>query len=467
MKNELYNYDIFPKVLRVRRPVTITIRPQGLQSAFPAEVVVHVCPLEERAYPQDDTPLHYQEYRLSPEADGCLRVCHTFETEQEYYLTVTSDEKVLCKLAVYAIEDDLAGLVPLMGDQHLHTIRSDGREDPAIVAAHLRSEGYDYIAITDHRNFSGALECMDAYRDVPLDMHLMTGEEVHLPDCFLHCVHIGGRYSINAMVESLYAMLEEVNPGCTALHPEAWTQMEGSDFPGTMTDAEFQRVIEAYAATLEPIPEGVPRFVYAGFCWICDQIRKAGGLSIFPHPYWIHTHKDMPYRWAFHGNEKLTQHLFDTKPFDAFEVLGGENYFEHNGFQTVHYYEALAKGCRFPIVGSSDSHSSVNNRNAFIARTIAFARENSTPAILEAIRAGHTVAVDAISTEWRLVGDFRLVKYAWFLVDNYFPLHQRACFEQGRAMKEYYCGDREEGRAALEFLHGRNEKLWRKYFDFT
>ena len=147
-------------------------------------------------------------------------------------------------------------------------------------------------------------------------------------------------------------------------------------------------------------------------------------------------------------------------------MLGGENYFQQNGFQAVHYYEALAKGEKFPIVGSSDSHGSVNNRNAFIAKTMCFAKENETAAILDAIRGGYTVAVDAISTENRLVGDFRMVKYGWFLMEHYFPLHQRACFEQGRAMKEYYCGDREEGARTLEFLNGRIAKLWKKYFAF-
>ena len=119
-----------------------------------------------------------------------------------------------------------------------------------------------------------------------------------------------------------------------------------------------------------------------------------------------------------------------------------------------------------PVVGSSDSHSSVNNRNAFIAKTICFARANDTPSILSAIRARRTVAVDAISAEYRLVGEYRLVKYACFLMDNYFPLRREACIEQGRAMKEYHCGDREDGLRMLKALDGRTEKMWRKYFAF-
>lgn len=459
MKTELYNYDIFPKVVAAGKPVEITVRPLGLQSAFAESNSVKVYPLQERIYDLDETPRQRAEYTVAPCADGCLRFTHTFFGEQEHYILINEEEKNEVRLSVYAVEGDLVGKIPLMGDLHLHSIRSDGRQDPPIVAAHLRQQGYDFIALTDHSNYSGSLESIDAYKDVPIEMNLMFGEEVHLPDCHLHCVHIGGKYSINALVDKTREeMYHRGNPATIAAHPEAWTKMEGSDFPGTMTNEEFHEVINAYADTLD-IPAGIPKFVYAGFCWECDQIRKAGGLAIFPHPYWIHDN-------AYHGDERLTQHLFDTHPFDAFEVLGGENYFEQNGHQTVHYYEAKAKGVQLNVVGSSDSHSSVNNRNAFIAETICFAEANTPDGVMDAIRAGRSVALDTISTEFRLVGDFRLVKYACFLMNEYFPLHQAACNEQGRAMKEYYCGDREEGRAMLEFTKDRMAKFWKKYFAF-
>lgn len=459
MKTELYNYDIYPKVVAAGKETEITIRPLGLQSAFEAENTVKVYPLQERIYNLDETPRQRAEYKLAPCADGCLRFTYAFVGEQEFYIVINEDTKKEVRMPVYAVEGDLVGKIPLMGDLHLHSIRSDGRQDPAIVAAHLRQQGYDFIALTDHTNYSGSLESIDAYKDVPIEMNLMTGEEVHLPDCHLHCVHIGGKYSINALVDKTREeMYHKGNLAVIDAHPEAWTKMEGSEFPGTMTDEEFHKVINEYAETLN-IPDGIPKFVYAGFCWECEQIRKAGGMAIFPHPYWIHDK-------AYHGDERLTQHLFETKPFDAFEVLGGENYFEQNGHQTVHYYEAKAKGLNIPVVGSSDSHSSVNNRNAFIAETICFADANDTDGVISAIRAGRSVALDTISTEFRLVGDFRLVKYACFLMNEYFPLHQAACNEQGRAMKEYYCGDREEGRAMLELTKDRMQKFWKKYFAF-
>ena len=462
MKTELYYYDIYPKVVAAGKATEITIRPLGRHAAFPEKTTLKVYPLQERIYPLDDTPRQRAEFTLEPCADGCLRFTHTFLGEQEHYIvinTVYRGEETEVRLPVYSVEGDLVGKLPLMGDLHLHTVRSDGRQDPPVVAAHLRSQGYDFIAITDHNVFSGSIESIDAYKDAPIEMNLMTGEEVHMPDSHQHCVHVGGRYSINALAQKgCDALKEKSLPEIYSNYAHLWTKTEGGEFPGTMSDDEFRALISEYAETLD-IPEGLPKYVYACFCWVCDQIRKAGGLAIFPHPYWIHDE-------AYHADDRLTQYILETKPFDAFEVLGGENYFEQNGHQAVHYYEAKAKGISIPVVGSSDSHSSVNNRNAFIAETICFAEENTSDGVVNAIRAGRSVALDTISTEFRLVGDFRLVKYACFLMNEYFPLHQAACNEQGRAMKEYYCGDREQGLAMLELTKHRIADMWKKYFAF-
>ena len=464
MRTELHYFDIFPKVVEAGKPTEITIRPMGRHVMFKGDTVVKVFPLQERIYPHDETPRQRGEYTLTPCADGCLRFTHDFRGEQEFYVvfeTLYRGEMTKWRLSVYAVEGDLVGKLPLMGDLHLHTSHDGGRQDPPTVAAYLRRQGYDFIAITDHEDFTGSLECIDAYKDVPVEMNLMTGEEIHLPGCHLHCIHIGGRHSINAQVQSnLDKMKRDSAPGVMDAHPGAWSKTEGSDFPGTYSDEEFERMIHEYAETLG-VPEGLPKYVYAGFKWECERIREAGGLAIFPHPYWIERGSI-----GYHADERLTEYMFRTKPFDAFEVLGGELYLEQNGHQAVHYYEAKARGLNIPIVGSSDSHGCVNNRSAFIAETICFAEENTPEGVMNAIRAGRSVALDTISEEFRLVGDFRLVKYACFLMNEYFPLHKDACDEQGRAMKEYYSGDREEGRAMLELTKDRIKKFWKKYFAF-
>ena len=79
--------------------------------------------------------------------------------------------------------------------------------------------------------------------------------------------------------------------------------------------------------------------------------------------------------------------MLANKPFDAFEVLGGENYYQQNGFQTAIYYDEYRRGNVLPIVGSTDSHNSTeNNRNAAICSTIVFAHKNERADILQSIK---------------------------------------------------------------------------------
>lgn len=168
--------------------------------------------------------------------------------------------------------------------------------------------------------------------------------------------------------------------------------------------------------------------------------------------------------------DTLHEYIEKNKLFDAFEVLGGENYFEQNGFQTVQYYEDRAHGYRYPVVGSTDSHSSYpTNRNAYICSTIVFAENKERTTLINAVKDFRSVAVDTISAEFRLVGEMRLVRYGCFLLKNYFPIHDELCFEEGRLMKQYVTGSNEERTEAAQLLtnlSGRTEKLLKKYFAF-
>ena len=163
--------------------------------------------------------------------------------------------------------------------------------------------------------------------------------------------------------------------------------------------------------------------------------------------------------------EEYTEFIYKEAPFDAFEVLGGENYYPHNGFQTGFYYEMKAKGFDYPVVGSTDSHGSTeHNRNALICSTIVFAKENSREGLVDAIKNKYSIAVDTISKEYRLVGDFRLMKYASFLIENYFPIHDLACSAEGYYMNRYIAGD-ERAAAMLKAMKGQIPEMQKKYFE--
>lgn len=71
------------------------------------------------------------------------------------------------------------------------------------------------------------------------------------------------------------------------------------------------------------VPETVDPLVAATLKWTYDEIRNADGLAIFVHPTWITGN-------TFHDSDALNDWLVENKIFDAFEVLGGKNYYEQN-----------------------------------------------------------------------------------------------------------------------------------------
>ena len=98
-----------------------------------------------------------------------------------------------------------------------------------------------------------------------------------------------------------------------------------------------------------------------------------------------------------------------------------------------------------------------------------FSPENERKALIDSIRNFRSVAVDTISKEFRLVGEMRYVRYGCFLLKNYFPIHDDACFEEGRLMKQAIYGTEDEKQDAvntLTVMNGRMRKMLKKYFAF-
>lgn len=459
MKTELHYYDVFPKVFPAGKEVEITVKPLGIHAEIIKDskaVTLYVLGLEDgyiRDWP-DRGNNKTADYEILE--GNVIRFKYTFPKEQQYFLRFVDNEtnKRLLQLCVYALDEDLCGRYPFVGDLHMHTCRSDGRQDPVIVSANYRKHGYDFMVISDHHRYYPSLDAIEAYKDVPIEFNIVPGEEVHMPDGNgvindIHIVNFGGNYSVNALIETEDHCVEVG----TAKERRSFN---GFDCPDTMTEEDYYETIKEFAKTLD-IPDGIEKNTYASCVWIFNHIKKAGGLGIFCHPYWISNVFQIP--------ETFMDYMLETAPFDAFEVLGGENYYEHNGFQTHKYYEMRAKGYDFPIVGSTDSHSSVNNENAYLASTMVFSPVNEKDALIASIKDKYSIAIDGISKEFRLVGDLRLAKYACFLLKEFFPLHDDLCYEEGRAMKDYVCGV-EGGKETLEFISGRMKKQREKYFAF-
>lgn len=450
MNQLLYNYDIYPKVFPVGQPVDITIRGLGEHVRFSGEYRIVVLRLDA------DTARGYvgqngTEYTVTAGDDNTLRIQFTAQVECEHFVRVfrPGEERRLFQLSVYALNPDLACRIPLRGDLHMHTCRSDGHEDPATVCANYRKLGYDFLVITDHRRYYPSLEAQKAYENTPHYLNILPGEEVHMPLTSVHIVNAGGTFSVNGMLDT------------SSNYKEKGAALETRSFDGKAPDVideeEYRRQIEELAASdrCADCPADADRISYAVCCWVFDRIREGGGLGIFAHPYWISDMWNVP--------DSLLRHMMKKHPFDAFEVLGGENYYEQNGFQTALYYEEYRENRIHPIVGSTDTHGSTeHNRNSDICSTIVFAHENERTDILASIRDKYSVAVDTISKEYRLVGEFRFQRYACFLMDNWFPLHDRIAAMDGELMREYYLG--EADASELSNMKDKAEKLLKKYF---
>ncbi len=448
MQQSLYDYDIYPKVFPVGKPVEITIRGLSARFVFAGEYKIVVQRLD--AGPAwGFTAWNHTDYTVEAGDDHTLRFTFTAEVECEHYVRIFKGDSLVAQLSVYALADDLAARIPLRGDFHMHTCRSDGREDPATVCANYRAIGYDFIVITDHHRYYPSLEAMEIYKNVPHALTILPGEEVHLPMTDVHIVNAGGTFSVNGLLEN---SPNDQDKGTDPLY----RSLDGK-CPAIVPAEEYRRQVEEIAASaaLADCPVNVERLSFAVCLWAFDRIREAGGVGIFAHPYWLADMWQIP--------EAFTRYMMEKHPFDAFEVLGGENYYEQNGFQTALYYEEYRAGRIHPIVGSTDSHGSTeHNRNRDICSTIVFAAENERCAILDAVKNRYSVAVDTISKEYRLVGEFRLQKYASFLMENYFPLHDRIAAMDGELMREYILG--EADASELSVMKNKAEAQRKKYF---
>jgi len=456
----LENFDYWPKVFAAGVETEVRIRPLGGRVRFrPGESYkLVVCALEQGKPQWFPISANFEEKTVTADAEGGFTFTHTFPSEQAYYLRFFDGAgERLEQFPVYCVEGDLVGRYPFRGDTHLHSTFSDGRQLPEVVCANYRRYGYDFLAITDHHRYYPSLRAMEVFRDVPTELCICPGEEVQLPEANglkndVHIINFGGLWSVNDLVPGNEVKDLGTDPKIRSLDGNCPPSMDQRSY-----DALMQKLTDEIS-----VPEGVDPMPAASCKWIFDEIRKADGLGIFAHPCWIND--------VYHVPDKLWRLMVRERWFDAFEVLGGEDYYEHNGFQSVRYYEDRADGFRYPIVGASDSHNSnpSNDKND-VGATIVLSPENERSALIRSIKDLYSVAVDNVSAEPRLVGDSRLVRYCWFLLSFYFPRHDALCAEEGRLMKQYAVGTSEEKQEALALLkaiHGRVRRNMEKDFGF-
>lgn len=427
MKTTLEYYDIFPKVLSTESESMVTIQALGAHVAFAGAEKYRI-----RLMPMNDTWMKLPERDCqtidAAYEDGALHFfCHP-TSEQQYVVLLQKQKGEIwvqcCELRIYALRPDFFRLRPFRGDMHCHTCRSDGAEAPAIVAANYRKAGFDFLSITDHGQYAPSLEAIRAYEAIPMSFRLFCGEEVHPPGINSHTIHFGGDYSVNDLFRK---------------KPE-----------------QYEREVDIIEQDLH-VPPQVNAREYASLIWVYQKIREAGGMSVMAHPCWIQGE-------AYHISRAMYQYLIRTQPFDALELTCGQSLAE-NQLQISLWQQMREEGHAAPVVGSSDSHGTVNSQWFGLSKMIVLAEKCEKDAIIAAVKARRTVVLEQYHGEEypRVYGENRALEFVLFLLAEYMPLHDELCYEEGRLMKEYVCGDRAAG-ALLRQLGRRTEALSEKYW---
>ena len=411
-----------PRIVQTGRPAVVNIRPLFEHAVLPAEAKVEVTLCERDTRRQEALEVR--------RADGGLEVTFTPDREQEIILVVSSSREGgparREEFPVYALAPDLFSMRPWKGDFHIHSNRSDGRESPPYVAAACRQIGLDFMALTDHRAYQPSLDAHAAFSGLPIDLRIYPGEEVHPPDNPVHIVNFGGSFSVNALFAERTTYDQEID----------WLAKQTNP---ALTDEERRQ--------------------FASCAWTFEQIRRGGGIGILCHPYWIVGD-------AYNISEALQDALFAEGSFDALELIGGfyRHQMESNALAVARWQQERAAGRDVPVVGVSDAHGCERGELFGWYYSIVFAATLEFADLGQAIRAGQCVAVEAVEGEFpRLFGSFRLVKLAYFLLREIFPLHDELCVEEGRLMRHFAGGDT-TAAGALAPLQGRvgalYDRLW-------
>lgn len=445
MNKQVFNYTVYPSIVKADAVSTIRIHPLGENTAFLPDVdyTVEIRGVEDFCTDYANLPVTF--YRVKPNAEGDLEITHHFIGEQRHSLILKRPQEDLdatpyrditrrsrrgenteAILQIYSLNDDIYGMRCFKGEVHCHTYESDGIQDVCHTVGNYRCAGYDFMAITDHYIAMSAQKAQRIFADAPVDMTLLLGEECHVPTEQIHAVHIGGTKSVNAYFRD--------NPH--------------------LAEQEMQAIESELA-----LPSHINRRDYAWRVWIARKSRELGGIAILAHPHWI---------WfeTYFMASAITQQLLADGIYDALDITDQE------ADTTVALWtEMQARGHRIPVVGCTDSHyTDANNphRPARGGYTLVFAPDRSEESILSAICDGRSVAVNAAGDPARVQGPYRFVKFARFLLDNYYPVYMRLCHGQGVVMAEYPATSTPDAETVqlLKTLNNRSEAFAHAFFGY-
>ena len=306
--------------------------------------------------------------------------------------------KTIFTAAFYPVEKDLLERFPLKGDFHSHSLESDGKYDPETVGAQGRKAGFDFLALTDHYQLAPSLTLQKSFAKYPLNYLLLPGEEFHSKPTVLHSVAIGHSQGVND-----------------------WSQKHAKEFEEEVKAAE--KIFEGWGLNdFELYPTACAEVLY-------KKAREFGAkLVILSHPNNRPAHRVNAPPAHFDA-------LLRRRQFDAVEL--GYGLKNRTVFTTLaKLRDEARKGRFYPVVGVSDAHDTANRFG--YSCTIAFAKSFDTDGIAEAVKDDFSIVCRLAEKDDAIfLGNFRLVNFAYFLHEYYFPQHDEICRKQGEVILKW------------------------------
>lgn len=349
-------------------------------------------------YRVDEETERYPYADLTHMGDGLYYFDYDFFSEQKYTAKIKIGEEYPKCFYLYSVDEDLSKMNPYKGDTHIHSCRSDGKGTPFEVGCAFRACGFDFIAITDHQKYAPSLEAKEIFSRLTNKFFVYPGEEIHNKGMgYFHIVNFGAERSV---AETISTRRDEFDDMARKL----------------IETTDFSSVPDPYNTAWRIV--------------IADEIRRAGGVAIMAHPYWATFGE-------YHMQTDDVLYLWRHGHYDALEVIAScDSDGNGNNLQESLREELLYEGIAVPVVGASDAHTlepQKGDEHFNIQYTVAFAP--SVDKVKEAIPDQRCVAVfGRPGQDFHVVGRFRFVKYARFLISEYFPKYSKLTQEHAMAL---------------------------------
>ncbi len=412
-KNSLPKNTMFPRVFRADEKVVIKIE---LENKELLKQPLEVKCIRNDGIMRSGKRAEYRDYDSIDFSikDGIIYVEHIFVGQQEHYFVVcpkgaTQPKDFIARFVAYSLYPEMFALKAVKGEFHLHSTISDGKASESDMLVECMRRGFDFAALSDHKvlcNWFGRPKghktlveygyqqvSYDTLKKLNASMCIFDAEEVHL-NHYVHYHNFGGSRGV-----------------------VQWAYENPAEF-----EAELKKRIAKFSNkyknqdTIEQMAIGDLVF---------DKVKEYGGISIFNHPTWnIAGHLGM--------TDELMQEIMLSEKCDAIEIANS-NYKENVQAYSIAQRCAIKKGKQLRFVGNSDAHKIEKVGSSY---TIAFVEDISIPSIKKAIRNNKTLGVDANNKVPMIMGDYDLVKYAYFLEAEYFPVLKKIRTMEAECLKE-------------------------------